>query len=159
MERDLIAETLSKHIIDFKNVMSIVWTIDDVKGVSPHLNDEQAIAVLQAVGHEYNANIGVTYKTIVSMSERLFPLSNALAEIFKEVKDKELSVEEFKADIKEAVEKYGNDRVDIRLGNNGMFYGVLLTSSQITGLLNCDKTDTFAILDFCDELEIHYGED
>lgn len=53
--------------------IAIIWDIDDVKGIAKGITDEQAMEVLQKVDHKYDSEYGVTWETIESWVNYLFP--------------------------------------------------------------------------------------
>lgn len=52
--------------------IAIVWSIEDVKEVRPHLTDNQAWEVLQLVEQSHDANFGVSWETFDSAAQSLF---------------------------------------------------------------------------------------
>ncbi len=52
--------------------IAIVWSIEDVKEVRPHLTDNQAWEVLQLVEQSHDANFGVSWETLDSAAQSLF---------------------------------------------------------------------------------------
>jgi hypothetical protein len=51
----------------------IVWHVDDVKQVRPHLTDEQAWTVLESIGENHDAEYGVCWSTLSDHADSLFP--------------------------------------------------------------------------------------
>ena len=56
--------------------INLEWHFTDVQDVRPDLTNDQAREVLQAVKHNEDANLGVTWETISIFAESLFPLPN-----------------------------------------------------------------------------------
>jgi hypothetical protein len=53
--------------------VAAIWSIEDVKGVRPHLTDEQAWEVLQQVGDIHDAEYGITWMTLETVADDMFP--------------------------------------------------------------------------------------
>lgn len=53
--------------------IALIWDIDDVKGIRPHLTDEQAMHVLREVDHHHDADHGVHWETIEGWADQLYP--------------------------------------------------------------------------------------
>jgi hypothetical protein len=62
-------ELLAKH-----RMIGVVWCIDDVKNVRPHLTDDQAWHVLQQVGDTHDAEWGITWTTLETVADDMFPM-------------------------------------------------------------------------------------
>lgn len=60
-----------------KRQIAIVWSIEDVQAVRSDLNDEQCMAVLEAVLRCHDANVGVNWLTIEMCAENIYCLSNS----------------------------------------------------------------------------------
>ena len=54
--------------------IAIIWGIDDVKGIRPDLDDEQALAVLGDVDSQHDANMGICWDTLEIIADLLYPL-------------------------------------------------------------------------------------
>jgi hypothetical protein len=67
-----VHQLLAKH-----NQIAAIWSIVDVQGVRPHLTDEQAWEVLEEVGRKHDAEWGITWVTLETMADELFPITNA----------------------------------------------------------------------------------
>jgi hypothetical protein len=55
-----------------KKLISIKWHIDDVLSVRPHLTNFQAYQVLEHIHINHDANIGVNWEVIKTVSDMLF---------------------------------------------------------------------------------------
>jgi hypothetical protein len=53
--------------------IAAIWCIDDVKGIRPHLSDDQAWEVLKAVGDRHDASWGICWTTLEIVADDLFP--------------------------------------------------------------------------------------
>jgi hypothetical protein len=53
--------------------IAITWHIDDVKGIRSDLTDEQAMDVLYEVKRKHDAEWGVSWTTLRTVAEILFP--------------------------------------------------------------------------------------
>jgi hypothetical protein len=63
-----VHQLLAKH----KSIAAI-WCIDDVKGIRPHLTDDQAWEVLEEVGRKHDAEWGISWTTLETVADDLFP--------------------------------------------------------------------------------------
>lgn len=55
-----------------RNQIAIIWNIEDVQEVRPHLTEEQAWQVLQASKCQHDANLGINWHTLESHADFLF---------------------------------------------------------------------------------------
>ncbi len=53
--------------------IAAIWSIEDVQGVRPYLTDDQAWEVLQLVGDKADAEWGITWVTLETIADELFP--------------------------------------------------------------------------------------
>jgi hypothetical protein len=63
-----VHEVLAKH-----HSIAAIWCTDDVRGVRPHLTEEQAWDVLQQVGDIHDAEYGISWLTLETVADDLFP--------------------------------------------------------------------------------------
>jgi hypothetical protein len=61
-------QLLAKH-----RMIGVVWCIEDVKEVRPHLTDDQAWEVLQEVERKHNAELGISWMTLEIFADDMFP--------------------------------------------------------------------------------------
>ena len=54
--------------------IAAIWSIEDVQGVRPDLTEEQAWEVLEEVGRKHDAEYGISWITLETMADILFPL-------------------------------------------------------------------------------------
>lgn len=54
--------------------IAIIWSIQDVQGQRPDLTDEQASDVLQVIKKQHDANFGINWNVIDTVSEMLYPI-------------------------------------------------------------------------------------
>jgi hypothetical protein len=66
-----VHDLLAKH-----RQIAAIWSIEDVKGVRPHLTDDQAWAVLEQVGDKHDAAWGISWTTLETVADDLFPESD-----------------------------------------------------------------------------------
>ena len=66
-----VHDLLAKH-----RQIAAVWAIEDVKGIRPHLTDDQAWEVLERVGDKHDAEWGITWTTLGTVADDLFPESD-----------------------------------------------------------------------------------
>jgi len=62
-----VRELLAKH-----HSIAAIWCTDDVRGLRPHLTEEQAWEVLQEVAHHHDAEWGITWTTLETTADDLF---------------------------------------------------------------------------------------
>jgi len=53
--------------------IAAIWSIEDVKSVRPDLTDDQAWEVLEQVGDKQDAEWGISWTTIETVADDLFP--------------------------------------------------------------------------------------
>lgn len=53
--------------------ISIVWCIEDVQSVRAHLDDDQAMDVLEMVLNNHDASIGVSWDTLEYYADEYYP--------------------------------------------------------------------------------------
>jgi hypothetical protein len=58
---------LAKH-----QKIAVIWSIEDVQGIRPHLTDDQAFEVLEQVGRKHDAEYGISWTTLECMADILF---------------------------------------------------------------------------------------
>jgi hypothetical protein len=58
-------------------IISIKWSIDDVKEVRPDLTDDECLDVLTRVHDKHDANVGVNWDIIKLTADILFPEGGA----------------------------------------------------------------------------------
>jgi hypothetical protein len=63
-----VHDVLAKH-----KQIAAIWSIDDVRGVRPHLTDDQAWEVLERVGDKHDAEWGITWTTLETVADNLYP--------------------------------------------------------------------------------------
>ena len=66
-----VHDLLAKH-----RQIAAIWSIEDVKGVRPHLTDDQAWEVLEQVGDKHDADWGISWTTLETVADDLFPESD-----------------------------------------------------------------------------------
>jgi hypothetical protein len=57
----------------FPKKISIKWHIDDVLSIRPHLTNLQAYEVLEHILIHHDANVGVNWGVIETVSDTIFP--------------------------------------------------------------------------------------
>lgn len=68
-----IERLVDKNYYNPDKQVAIIWSIQDVKSVRPHLTNEQAMKVLEHVKRSHDATIGVSWETLEITSDMLFP--------------------------------------------------------------------------------------
>ena len=63
-----VRKLLAKH-----RSIAAIWCIEDVKGVRPHLTDDQAWEVLQQVDDNHDAEWGICWTTLETVADDMFP--------------------------------------------------------------------------------------
>jgi hypothetical protein len=63
-----VHQLLAKH-----RQIAAIWCIDDVKGIRSHLTDDQAWEVLEQVGDKHDAEWGITWTTLETVADDMFP--------------------------------------------------------------------------------------
>jgi hypothetical protein len=66
-----VHDLLAKH-----RQIAAIWAIEDVKGIRPHLTDDQAWEVLEQVGRKHDAEYGISWTTLECVADDLFPASD-----------------------------------------------------------------------------------
>jgi hypothetical protein len=72
-------ETIDIDDVDFHQLLArdgkiaAIWCIEDVKGIRPHLSDEQAGEVLEEVGRKHDADLGISWTTLEVFADEMFP--------------------------------------------------------------------------------------
>ena len=62
-----------RQLLASHHQIAAIWSTQDVKGVRPHLTDDQAWEVLEQVGDTHDANWGICWTTIETVADDLFP--------------------------------------------------------------------------------------
>jgi hypothetical protein len=63
-----VHELLAKH-----RSIAAIWCTNDVKGIRPHLTDDQAWEVLEEVGRKHDAEYGINWTTLEIFANDLYP--------------------------------------------------------------------------------------
>ena len=63
-----VRKLLAKH-----HSIAAIWCTDDVRGVRPHLTEDQAWEVLQQVDDIHDAEWGITWTTLETVADDLYP--------------------------------------------------------------------------------------
>jgi len=63
-----VHQLLAKH-----RSIAAIWCIDDVKGIRPHLTDDQAWEVLEEAGRKHDAEYGISWTTLEVFADMMFP--------------------------------------------------------------------------------------
>ncbi len=63
-----VRELLAKH-----HSIADIWCTDDVRGVRPHLTEDQAWEVLQQVDDIHDAEYGINWMTLETVADDLYP--------------------------------------------------------------------------------------
>ena len=71
--RAAINELDQYELVDKRYAMAIVWQIDDVLSIRPDLTEEQAGEVLGRVEDIHDASIGISWSTLETVADDLFP--------------------------------------------------------------------------------------
>jgi hypothetical protein len=66
-----VHDLLAKH-----RQIAAIWAIEDIKGMRPHLTADQAWEVLERVRDKHDAEWGITWTTLESVADDLFPTSD-----------------------------------------------------------------------------------
>jgi hypothetical protein len=53
--------------------IAVIWSIEDVQGIRPHLTDDQAFEVLEQVGRKHDAEWGISWTTLETVADDMFP--------------------------------------------------------------------------------------
>jgi hypothetical protein len=62
---------LQQHLAANREI-ALIWEIADVQQVRPDLSDDQCWEVLQQVFHEHDADLGVSWTTLLCKADELF---------------------------------------------------------------------------------------
>lgn len=71
-------ESIDIDDVDFHQLLArdgkiaVIWCIEDVKGIRPHLTDEQAWEVLEEVGRKHDAEYGISWMTLGDFADEMF---------------------------------------------------------------------------------------
>jgi len=77
--RSALTETIDIDDVDFHQLLAkdgkiaAIWCIEDVKGIRPHLTDDQAWEVLEEVGRKHDAEYGISWTTLGDFADMMFP--------------------------------------------------------------------------------------
>jgi hypothetical protein len=63
-----VRKLLARH-----HSIAAIWCTDDVRGVRPHLTEDQAWEVLQQVDDHHDADWGINWTTLATAADDLFP--------------------------------------------------------------------------------------
>jgi hypothetical protein len=63
-----VHELLAKH-----HSIAAIWCTDDVRGIRPHLTEDQAWEVLEQVRDVHDAEWGICWTTLETVADDLFP--------------------------------------------------------------------------------------
>jgi hypothetical protein len=78
--RSVSAETIEIDDCDVHQLLAkdgkiaAIWSIEDVKGIRPHLTDDQAWEVLEEVGSQHDAELGINWMTLQTVADEMFPM-------------------------------------------------------------------------------------
>lgn len=64
------------HILDKSQGIASIWLIEDIQEVRPHLNEVQALQVLQKAEDNHDANEGLNWTVLEGWADELFPQKN-----------------------------------------------------------------------------------
>jgi hypothetical protein len=64
------------HLLAKHRQIAAIWAIEDVQGMRSDLTDDQAWEVLEQVGDNHDAEWGITYTTLETVADDLFPKSD-----------------------------------------------------------------------------------
>ena len=53
--------------------IAAIWAVEDVQEIRPHLNGAQAREVLQQVGEDHDAELGISWTTLQTVADDIFP--------------------------------------------------------------------------------------
>ena len=67
-----VHQLLAKH-----HSIAAIWCTDDVRGVRPHLTEDQAWEVLQQVSDIHDAEWGISWTTLKTVADDKFPNPNS----------------------------------------------------------------------------------
>lgn len=60
-----------------KRKITITWSVEDVLEVQPDLTEEQAMEVLEIVGKNHDAEVGICWDTLEFWADSMFPRGDA----------------------------------------------------------------------------------
>ena len=60
-------------LLSRRRQVAIIWGVEDVQGVRPHLNDDQAWEVLQECERRHDSEYGFTWTFIECIADEMFP--------------------------------------------------------------------------------------
>ncbi len=63
-----VHDLLAKH-----RQIAATWSLEDVQGIRPDLTDDQAWEVLERVGDKHDAELGITWTTLETVADDLYP--------------------------------------------------------------------------------------
>jgi hypothetical protein len=63
------------RVLNQPPVICFSWSIAEVRSIRNDLDDEQAMTVLLLAERQYDANVGMNWIILKSVSESLYPLS------------------------------------------------------------------------------------
>ena len=66
-------ELIALDIPDPASQVAIIWSVEDVLGERPDLTEAQALKVLRSVKDGHNSEYGVTWETLSSHADSLYP--------------------------------------------------------------------------------------
>jgi hypothetical protein len=81
--RITMPETIDIDDVDFHQLLArdgkiaAIWSIADVKNIRPHLTDDQAWEVLESVGRQHDAEFGISWITLETVADEMFPIFSA----------------------------------------------------------------------------------
>jgi len=61
-------------VLKQRRQVAVIWSIEDVQGMRPDLNDDHAWEVLQQCERVHDCDVGFTWLLIEIVAEDLFPL-------------------------------------------------------------------------------------
>jgi len=67
---------INRHVRELlakQHSIAAIWCTDDVRGVRPHLTEDQAWEVLQQVDDLHDAEWGITWTTLETVADDMFP--------------------------------------------------------------------------------------
>ena len=62
-----------RQLLANQRSIAAIWCTDDVRGIRPHLTEEQAWEVLQEVDDRHDAEWGITWTTLEVTADDLYP--------------------------------------------------------------------------------------
>ena len=61
------------ELLKQRRQVAVIWSIEDVQGTRPDLNDDQAWEVLMQCEHVHDCEVGFTWMLIETVASDLFP--------------------------------------------------------------------------------------